>query len=41
MSKKLKNTRIDVGAQNCHEQENYGAFTGSINPSMLKSLGRI
>ena len=31
MSKKLKNSRIEVGAQNCHEQENYGAYTGSIN----------
>jgi triosephosphate isomerase len=39
MSKKLKKSRIDVGAQNCHEQENYGAFTGSINPIMLKSVG--
>ena len=39
MSKKLKKSRIDVGAQNCHEQENYGAFTGSINPLMLKSVG--
>ena len=39
MSKKLKNSKIEVGAQNCHEQENYGAFTGSVNPSMLKSVG--
>ena len=39
MSKKLKNSRIDVGAQNCHEEENYGAFTGSINSIMLKSVG--
>ena len=39
MSKKLKNTRIEVGAQNCHENENYGAFTGSINPKMLKDVG--
>ena len=38
MSKKLKNTRIEVGAQNCHENENYGAFTGSINPKMLKDV---
>ena len=30
MSKKLKKSRIDVGAQNCHEQENYGAFTGCL-----------
>jgi triosephosphate isomerase (TIM) len=39
MSKKLKNIRIEVGAQNCHEKESYGAFTGSINPIMLKSVG--
>ena len=39
MSKKLKNSKIEVGAQNCHEQESYGAFTGSVNPSMLKSVG--
>ena len=34
--KKLKNTNIDVGAQNCHENESYGAYTGSINSIMLK-----
>ena len=39
MMKKLKNTNIYVGAQNCHENENYGAFTGSVNPSMLKNVG--
>ena len=39
MSKKLKNSRIEVGAQNCHEQENYGPFTGSINSMMLKNVG--
>ena len=33
MSKKFKNTHIEVGAQNCHENETYGAFTGSINSS--------
>ena len=39
MSKKLKNSQIEVGAQNCHEQENYGPFTGSINSKMLKNVG--
>ena len=39
MSKKLLNTRIQVGAQNCHESQNYGASTGYINSSMLKSVG--
>ena len=39
MSKKLKNTKIEVGAQNCHEHQTYGAFTGSINSLMLKNVG--
>ena len=39
MSKKLKGTKIEVGAQNCHQNENDGAFTGSINSSMLKNVG--
>ena len=39
MIKKLKNARIDVGAQNCHENETFGAFTGHINSSMLKNVG--
>ena len=39
MAKKLKNSRIQVGAQNCHEHETYGAFTGSINSNMLKNVG--
>ena len=39
MSKKLKNSRIEVGAQNCHELMDYGAFTGSVNSRMLKNVG--
>ena len=39
MSKKLKKSKIEVGAQNCHEHESYGAFTGSINSIMLKNVG--
>ena len=39
MSKKLVNSNIEVGAQNCHEQEKSGAFTGSVNSAMLKSVG--
>ena len=38
MSKKLKNTSIDVGSQNCHEKEDYGPYTGSVSCSMLKML---
>ena len=39
MAKKFHNSRIEVGAQNCHESPTYGASTGSINSSMLKSVG--
>ena len=37
--KKLKKTKIDVGAQNCHHSERYGPFTGSVNCRMIKSAG--
>ena len=36
---KFKKTNIFVGGQNCHQSENYGSFTGSISPKMLKDLG--
>ncbi len=36
---KFKKTRISVGGQNCHEVADYGSFTGSISPKMLKELG--
>ena len=39
MSKKVMNSKIQVGAQNCHESLTYGASTGSINPMMLKNAG--
>jgi triosephosphate isomerase len=38
-SKKFKNCQIGIGGQNCHESENYGAYTGSINSRMLKEIG--
>ena len=34
-----KNSRIKIGAQNCHYEENSGAFTGSINTHLLKAAG--
>ena len=37
--KKLKNTKINVGAQNCHQAKFDGPFTGSINSKMIKNLG--
>ena len=39
LSKRLKNTNIEVGAQNCHENENYGPYTGHVNSKMLKNVG--
>ena len=39
LSKRLIKTKIEVGAQNCHESDKYGAFTGSINSRMLKNIG--
>ena len=37
--KKFENCLIDIGGQNCHENDDYGAHTGSINSKMLKSIG--
>jgi triosephosphate isomerase len=39
LSKKLKLSSIDVGAQNCHQGETYGAYTGHMNSYMLKNAG--
>jgi triosephosphate isomerase len=39
LSKRLKKTNLEVGAQNCHESENYGPYTGHVNSKMLKSVG--
>ena len=38
-SKKFANCQIGIGGQNCHESDNYGAYTGSINSRMLKDIG--
>ncbi len=38
-SNKLKNTKIDLGAQNCHQKEDYGSYTGFISSKMLKNIG--
>ena len=37
--KKFKNCQIDIGGQNCHESESYGAHTGFVNSHMLKNVG--
>jgi triosephosphate isomerase len=39
LSKRLKKTNLEVGAQNCHESEDYGAYTGHVNSKMLKNVG--
>ena len=39
MSKKFRNININVGSQNCHEKEDYGPYTGSVNCAMLKNAG--
>ena len=37
--KKIKNSSIEIGAQNCHQNLDYGPFTGSINARLIKSTG--
>ena len=36
---KVKNSNISIGAQNCHSNSEYGAFTGSVNAKLIKSSG--
>ena len=36
---KLQNSPLSVGAQNCHEEIDYGAFTGNVNAKMIKNSG--
>ena len=38
-NKKLKSKFISLGVQNCHYNQSYGPFTGSVNASMLKKSG--
>ena len=37
--KKIKSKFFHIGAQNCHQNPGYGAFTGSVSASMLKKVG--
>ena len=39
LCRKIKKTKIDIGAQNCHEANDFGASTGSINSKMIKDAG--
>ena len=36
---KTKKTNIKIGAQDCHDQPNYGPYTGGISSKMIKDLG--
>ena len=36
---KVKNTKIFIGAQNCHSNSDFGAFTGSVNAKLVKFTG--
>ena len=38
-SKKFKYCQIGIGGQNCHESDDFGAHTGSVNSQMLKNAG--
>ena len=38
LNNKLKLTTIDLGAQNCHQSESYGANTGQINSEMITKV---
>ena len=37
--KLVKNTKIKIGAQNCHYSQRPGPFTGSISANLIKSIG--
>ena len=37
--KKFQKCQIDIGGQNCHESEIFGAYTGFVNSRMLKDAG--
>ena len=38
-SKRFKNKKIHISAQNCYHKDNFGAHTGNISPFMIKKLG--
>ena len=38
-TKKINSKFVSIGAQNCHYQQTYGPFTGSVSASMLKKVG--
>ncbi len=38
-SKRFKNKKINISAQNCYHKDNFGAYTGNVSPFMIKKLG--
>ena len=38
-SKKFKNKKISIGAQNCYHKDPYSSNTAAISPFMIKSVG--
>ena len=38
-SKRFKNKKIHISAQNCYHKDNFGAHTGHVSPFMIKKLG--
>ena len=35
----VKNSKVKIGAQNCHHSQNDGPYTGSVNANLIKSTG--
>ena len=38
-SKRFKNKKVIVSAQNCYHKDNFGPHTGNISPFMIKKMG--
>ncbi len=38
-SKRFKNKKIIISAQNCYHKDNFGAYTGNVSPFMIKKMG--
>ncbi len=38
-SKRYKNRKINIAAQNCYHKDNFGSYTGSVSPFMIKKTG--
>ena len=38
-SKRFKNKKIIISAQNCYHKDNFGSYTGNVSPFMIKKIG--